>query len=602
MRVLGGFGAVAVLATVIALGAGPSASVASADTCGETSCGVPKCWYNQVRLRPDMTRRVRLSCYGVTAAKLAAPPAHVDITNLETPDTYSVTFDARPRPGAPRTDEATFDLTGHEGSAQERVAIEIIPREENNPPICDADQVKQRSDGTGPVDVYPYVYCYDRDGDEFTVEGGGPGSHGQAPKSIAAGDTNSMWHYRTATFSGTETTTVWAVDSLGARSQDEPLEVTVGPGVDRLPDCTASSWGMLGPTGVAHRPGLPRRFGIICRDADGDPFEISQTAFPERGALALFDVQPAPSGYREYERWIDVAYAPAHTTTEEDTFEFKAAGDRGERTAHFRMVPRPPPENSGAGCGGWGGEIRVSTPGTLRLSCSDDEGDVITAEVVTPPKHGTVGPPLTTPGKFGWDDITFPYVPDPGYEGYDCVEVVVSDGYGTEMKITIDIWVRPNPPPVPAIDLPPLPSIPTIQLPPVGGPSARAVAQQVLGTGSVKRVLNEEGGEVWARTKVSRKELARTGHAPGLVVICTNRCQVRGSAELANGTKELRTSRRKSVARLMTRQPHQLGLSLGTAERKSLKRARKPQARFNVAIKTQGAKASSLKRTIAVGD
>ena len=46
-----------------------------------------------------------------------------------------------------------------------------------------------------------------------------------------------VWHYRTTTASGQEETTFWATDDLGARSDDTPLSVEVGPGVDRLPSC-----------------------------------------------------------------------------------------------------------------------------------------------------------------------------------------------------------------------------------------------------------------------------------------------------------------------------------------------------------------------------
>jgi hypothetical protein len=549
-----------------------------------------------------MTRNVRLSCTGVVSAKLLKPPEHSDISNMSVEEYYGLRFDARPHAGAPRWDEATFELTGHEGTVEQRVRIEVIPTSENSAPICQGDQATKRSDGTGPVDLFMHPYCRDDDGDEFTIYGGPPGTHPQSPKSVPAGESDSNWMYRTATFSGTETATIWAVDSLGARSADGQLSVTVGPGVDRLPECTPSSWGSGGPYAIAHRPGQPRRFALICKDADSDPFDVRVSSPPERGALAVFDIGEASfSSYWGAERWIDAAYAPADGSTEPDPFTVTASGANGDGQSHFVMVPRPLPENSGAGCGWSGAEIRTSTAGVVRVSCNDDEGDPLTAEITTQPRHGTIGPAVITPARYGYDDITIPYVPDSGYEGYDCIEVRISDGHGSELKIAIDIWVKPLPPPLPVVELPPLPTLPPIQLPGVGVPSTRAVVQQVLGTDSVKRVQDAAGVEVWARSKLSRKELARTGQATGVVVVCTARCQIRGYAELANGSKAIRSSRRKTVATVLARQPHAMALTLGAVEKRSLKRAKKPAARFKLSIRLDGAKGSSLKRTIPIG-
>ena len=87
------------------------------------------------------------------------------------------------------------------------------------------------------MDVFLHPWCRDDDGDEFILRGGGPGVHGESPMSVPAGGGVSNWWYRTATHAGTEQTTIFATDVLGARSADATLEVTVGPGVDRLPEC-----------------------------------------------------------------------------------------------------------------------------------------------------------------------------------------------------------------------------------------------------------------------------------------------------------------------------------------------------------------------------
>src|SRR5438034_7460450 len=98
----------------LALGvAAPSRS--SAASCGETSCGIPSCWEPTVRTRPDMSRSVTVSCSGATSAKLVTGPAHGEVSNVSA-DWYGLHFDVHAAADSPRNDEATFEITGHEGS------------------------------------------------------------------------------------------------------------------------------------------------------------------------------------------------------------------------------------------------------------------------------------------------------------------------------------------------------------------------------------------------------------------------------------------------------------------------------------------------------
>src|SRR5436190_6467619 len=207
------------LAPAFLLGAPPSTSQAS---CGESSCGIPSCWSAAVRTRPDMDRTVTVSCSGAVSARLLSGPAHGEVSSVST-DWYGLHFDVHAAADAPRFDEAVFEITGHEGSIEQRVSIEVVPTSENSAPICDGDHVTMRSDGTGPVDVYLHPYCRDPDGDAFVIEGGPPGIHTDAPKQVPAGYSDSNWNYRTAAFSGDESTTIWATDELGARSADTRL-------------------------------------------------------------------------------------------------------------------------------------------------------------------------------------------------------------------------------------------------------------------------------------------------------------------------------------------------------------------------------------------
>jgi hypothetical protein len=588
---------------MLALALGAPATAGAACDASANSCGIPQCWSDKVRLRPDLTRKIRISCYRATGATVKSAPQHSDLSGLKV-DWSGIEFDARPHDDAGRYDEATFEVTGPEGSIELRVNFEVIPLSENSAPICDGARATRRSDGKGPVEVYVGPYCRDPDYDEFVMEGGGPGVHPYSPLSVPSGYGGPGWLYRTATFAGTETTKVWATDYLGARSADAELEVTVGPDIDRLPTCTPSSYGYTDVHPIRSRAGATRRFGIRCEDLDGDAIDARLSTPPERGAMPLFlQSQPFDGYYWGGERWVDATYVPTDDSLDPDPFTVTASGPRGDGPPNrFAITPVAPSENWGGGCGWSGGYFLVGAPGTLKASCDDAEGDPLTVEVVREPRHGTATPPVLTPGKFGYTDITVPYVPNPGYEGYDCVELRITDGHGSEHKIVIDINVAPAPPPFtpPDWQLPPLPPLPPIGVD-LTPKEVKVMAQQILGTKDLKRVHSADGAQVWARSKLSRKELMRKGQAAGVVVVCSKKCKIRGDAVLANGDRVLRTSRRKTAASTSRGQPHVLALTLTPGDRKALGRAKKPQAKFNVTLRPAGGTTASLKRTIAFG-
>ncbi|MEA2438888.1 MAG: hypothetical protein QOH76_312 [Thermoleophilaceae bacterium] len=684
------FGLLTALALV--LGA-PSKSLAA--TCSETECGVPQCWEPTVRIRPDTTRAVAVRCRGAISARLVTPPAHSEVSNVWVdPSRLELHFDARPDEDSPRFDEAVFEITGHEGSIEQRVGIEVVPTSENSPPVCDGDQATVRSDGTGPVAVYLHPFCRDPDGDDFVIRGGPPGVHSQSPKSVPAGDNDSNWPYRTATFSGEETTTIWATDSLGARSEDAQLVVTVGPGIDRPPECRPANGDGYS---VLSRPGAIRRFPIACTDPDGDLFVSRLSSPPERGVLAAFDLGEPSYGFWGVTRWIDATYVPTDSSSEPDPFSVTATGVKGDGPAgQMAVVQRPLPENTGGGCGWSPLEVTGSVPGLGRITCDDNEGDPLSAEVVTEPRHGTAGPAVVTPVRYGASGIAIPYVANVGYEGYDCVKVKVTDGYGTAFDITIDITVRPaapvevdpggppdppsppvppdppvveDPPPPPAppdppvvedppsppappdppvVEDPPSPPVPPDHAPPPvqqpdpppvqqadppavqqpdpppasspppppvqwmppvplpqvepGATSAetRDVVEGILGTTAVRRLRGTGSTQVWARSNLSRRDLVRYGRAPGLVVLCSSRCQIRADSKLATGLRSVRASRGKTALAAVSGQPQVLSLAIRPAERRALRRARKAKAQFAITIRSGGGRARSVKRSIAV--
>jgi hypothetical protein len=560
-----------------------------------------------------MTRSATVSCSGLKSARLVTAPAHSAISDV-TSDWYGLHFNSRPDADAPRWDAAVFELTGETGSIQQRVSIEVVPRSENRAPSCYGDTVAERTDGTSPVEVFAHPSCYDPDGDDFTMDGGPPGTHVGAPKYVPAGSSEANWRYRTATSNGSETTTVWATDSLGARSTDAQLNVTIGPGVGTPPSCQPGSWTGT-PTAIRTRAGMTRRFGLVCADAEADLFNSALTALPQRGVMALFAQAGPQYGYWGVERWIDAMYVPPDDSTERDPFSVTSIGvDTSTSTDKFELVPVT--TNYGGSCGWSAAEIAAGIAGAVAVQCEDEEGDPFTVDVVTPPQHGTVTSPVVTPGRFGWSDISVPYVADPGYEGYDCVQLSVSDGHGRSMQLKVDIWVRPPvslpplpPPPLPLPPPPPLPELPEPpELPqspphsqmPIQPTEIQQAAVEALGTTSIAPAAQSGTANVVVRKSVSRRALLRYGEAPAMLVVCSARCEIRSESRLLTGAKAARVTRHRTVDATAGGRPRVVALTLTPTERRALRRAHRAKARFNVTVKPDRGPGTVVRRTIKI--
>src|SRR5439155_17389460 len=134
-----------------------------------------------------------------------------------------------------------------------------------------------------PVDGWLQPDCPAPDGEDFVIEGAnGPGENPRSPERGTAGASEPDWSYVTATFDGEETTTIWATDSLGARSRDAQLTARVGPGVDTPPECTLRSPDGLQVEAIAARQGKTRQLSVYCFDNEFDPLTTSVSVQPER--------------------------------------------------------------------------------------------------------------------------------------------------------------------------------------------------------------------------------------------------------------------------------------------------------------------------------
>ncbi len=426
----------------------------------------PKCNEDYIKARPGVDRTFRMWCWHTDRIALATPPETGALTQLKLdPDSGKVTWHFEPRAGAADTDYFELEVTGPAGTLRHRVDIRNVPRDVNTAPVCEPVRHAERTDGSGPAELEFHVYCWDEEYDEMVIEGGGPGEHLSMPVASDTAGFGSravpLIRYRTKVSTGEEQASYWGTDVMGARSEEAPISLTFGPGVDRLPECVPnpSSYGFEAEhLPILARPGVTRRFPIVCSDADGDSFVPRLGTLPSHGVIASFLPGPERHWLWGVDRWIDATYVPSGDHVGEDPFTVIATGLKGESEMSMAMVTRPLPDNGGGGCQGSGGRTLPGVPTVLSLLCDDNDGDKLSATVTEGPLHGIAGVPVLTPSLFGYEDIAIPYTPRPGFTGVDLVEVTVVDGNGLEMVALVDVYVEPEMLPVPVPEPGPLPT------------------------------------------------------------------------------------------------------------------------------------------------
>ncbi|MDR9852065.1 Ig-like domain-containing protein [Paenibacillus sp. VCA1] len=163
-------------------------------------------------------------------------------------------------------------------------------------------------------------------------------------------------------------------------------------------------------------------------DANGDSLTFKEGSGPTNGTVTVH-----PDGTWEY--------IPDPTFVGEDSFtvivdDGKGGTSTSTVTVHVKDPPNHPPVTD---------NYNVTTEKDKSVTGSvygtDPDGDKLTFDIETNPKHGTV---TVNP------DGTWEYNPDPGYSGPDIFTVIVSDGNGgfTTSTITVDVTDKPNRPPV----------------------------------------------------------------------------------------------------------------------------------------------------------
>lgn len=634
----------AALAALLLLVVAVPATPAGASECSGGAC-LPSCHTTDLTVRPEVPREYVLSCWRTAGAELTGTPEGGTAEVLSGTEPLRVRF--APAAGA-RSGSFVLHLTGPGGATKDvTFGVRVIPHDENSPPVCESDTRTERTDGQTPLTLWETLRCSDPDGDGLRVGLTAPGEvlRPIEPQPADGGGIPSQtWlEYRTATLAGTETVRFWATDELGARSADATLTLTVGPNVNREPRC-APDYQTTEPTAVTMRAGVPRAFGIFCSDPDGDDFTTALGDAPRHGTVTLTTGLDQTSAYWGRERWIDARYVPTGASVEPDSFTVVTVADGRTGVHPFEMRPVPDGVDDGGGCG-WGpADTPPDVPTTVSVTCTDSEGDPISARIVRAPEHGTASLPLLTPAPYGQTTIEVPFVPDAGFTGVDCIVLEIGDGR-MNSTIQVDINVREQPayePPAPP-EMPVSPEPPGVPLPPVPPPpgsfvpgatswtsaaprptdATRSVrtpapsfstagasagastpvadARRALGTRDVVLVRKAGALRVYADRAAWRRGVALDARTPVLAVACASAsCPVRAAVAIEQRGRA-RAARRAGTAAGTAERGRALPLRLALTkrDRAALRGRRGLRAAFTVSAAGDRAAARGL--TVRVG-
>ena|GEM_PF-1791388 len=163
-------------------------------------------------------------------------------------------------------------------------------------------------------------------------------------------------------------------------------------------------------------------------DGNGDSLTFTKGGDPTNGSVTV-----NPDG-----TWT---YVPDPDFTGTDSFEITVSDGKGGTSTSTVTVNVNEPPNQPPVTKNYDATTQKDTSVTGSVYGSDPDGDTLTYDLESDPKHGTV---VVNP------DGTWEYVPDPGYVGPDIFTVTVNDGKGgvTTSTVTVDVTDKPNNPPV----------------------------------------------------------------------------------------------------------------------------------------------------------
>ncbi len=333
----------------------------------------------------------------------------LSILSVTQPASGSVTSDGRAVTYAPNADFFGVDAftytaaDGLGGVAAANVTVAVVAA--NDAPEAGDGAVTTAEDAA--VDIAILAMCSDADGDALSIDSVSRPEHGTA---ISAG--GSVTYVPDRDWSGADAFAYTVSDGRGGTATGE-LRITVTPANDApvaLPDAAATD------------EGIAVTIPVLANDSDpdGDALEIVSVQAPSHGSAAR-----AGSA---------VVYTPAPGFHGLDAFRYEVSDGRGGSAAadvavSVATINSPPVAR--------GGHVDVdedvATTILLLTNDTDPDGDALSVESVTQPRHGT----LT------WAGLGATYTPTRDFVGEDAFSYTVSDGQGGAASAVVSITVLP---------------------------------------------------------------------------------------------------------------------------------------------------------------
>ncbi|MCF6390999.1 Ig-like domain-containing protein, partial [Mycobacterium sp. MBM] len=311
------------------------------------------------------------------------------------------------------TPDANFDGTdgfsyvasdGTLSSAPTLVTITVAPV--NDAPVARNDSFAINEDGILTGSVLPNDS--DADGDSLTVSLGSGPAHG----SLTLNPNGSFTYIPVANYNGTDSFTYTVTDGV-TTSNSATATITVNAVNDR----PQASDGAFSVSEDSSHTGT-----VTVTDVDGDSLTAVMVDAPAHGSLVL-----SANG--------SFVYTPAANYTGTDSFSYLATdGVDSSSVASVSITVTPVNDAPVAVNDTFTTNEDSVLTGSVLTNDTDIDGNVLTAETVIGPSHGTLV--LNTDGSFS-------YTPEADYTGADSFAYIASDGTVTSSVATVTINIAP---------------------------------------------------------------------------------------------------------------------------------------------------------------
>ncbi|RYF78847.1 MAG: tandem-95 repeat protein, partial [Comamonadaceae bacterium] len=339
---------------------------------------------------------------------VSGAPAH----GVVTIDPATGAFTYTPQPGYTGADSFDVTLTdGRGGSVTVRVpvTVEPAPTQENQSPTASAPALSVDEDAP----VRGRVDAQDPDGDAVRYEVSQPPAHGTVTLDPETGE----YVYTPApNYNGDDSFDVTVSDGKGG-TVTVTVPVTVVP-VNDSPVGTAL------PVSTEEDKAVSGQ--VNGTDVDGDTLGYVLGKPPAHGSVSI---DPLTGQY---------TYTPASNYHGADSFEVIVSdGKGGSVTVSVPVTITPVNDAPVASAPALDTDVNVPVAG--QVTASDPDGDVLSYAVAMPPAHGTVALDPETGA--------YTYTPADGYSGSDSFQLVVSDGKGGTVTVTVPVTIDAAPQP-----------------------------------------------------------------------------------------------------------------------------------------------------------